>query len=127
MKQRDFAGAIDLLRRSVALNSKSFEAQFNLGLAYNNTGRFQQAAEMFETAIEMAPGHPDVFQARFQLGIAYAELNLTAKAAREFEATLELKPDFTPAREALAMAESQMKQPAANPSPAPPGPPKSLR
>ena len=105
IKQRNFTSAIDLLQRTLAINPQSFEAQFNLGLAYNFTNRYAEGAAALKKAIEMAPDHPNAYLAHYHLGVAYAQMNSTDAAITEFRRALEMRPDFTLAKDALAMAQ----------------------
>jgi tetratricopeptide (TPR) repeat protein len=110
IKQKDYPAAIDLLRRAVAINPLSFEGHFNLGVTFSDSGRYAESAEAFKKAIEVAPEHPNAYLAHYQLGVSYAQIGSPAAASAEFSKALELNADFAPAREALSLVQSRLKQ-----------------
>lgn len=63
---------------------------FQLGLAHNYLGQHQQAAQAYETALELESGDSAV---RWNLAITYLELHRYAEAQSLFETYLSLNPD----------------------------------
>jgi hypothetical protein len=54
----DFDGAVTALERAIAIDPSRAEAHNNLGIAYANLGRTNEAAAAFETALGVDPAHP---------------------------------------------------------------------
>ncbi len=63
---------------------------FQLGLAHNYLGQPQEAAQAYETILELESGDS---AARWNLAITYLELGRYAQARSQFETYLELYPD----------------------------------
>src|SRR5262249_26505943 len=68
------------LKRSIELNSRQPEVYVNLGQAYINSGKFDQARNVLETARQLAPS-PLVYD---RLGVAYYKMQEYAKADESF-------------------------------------------
>jgi tetratricopeptide (TPR) repeat protein len=75
-------------------------AHVNLGAAYYNLGRMDEAIEAYKKVITLAP---DSIEAHYNLGLVYTDKGLRNKAIMEFEETLKIRPDHI---EALKMLES---------------------
>lgn len=79
--------AIELCRRALGIASDSFSAHNLLGRIFLETGRSQEGANEFETALRLAPENPYI---RFNLARAYAALGRTEDAQRERVASSKL-------------------------------------
>jgi len=77
------AGAIDKYVQAIAKNPSLTKAHKNLGAAYVNTGRFQDAIKSLETA-QQQDSKPD-HQLLMNLGLAQFKLKQYQKAAESFE------------------------------------------
>lgn len=75
--------AIEKYVQAIAKNPNLTKAHRNLGAAYVNTGRFQEAVKSLETAQQQDP-KPDA-QLLMNLGLAHFKLKEYQKAAEEFE------------------------------------------
>ena len=65
-------------------------AHYNLGLAYAERGRLDEAKKEFEKALELDPSHA---KARNNLGLIYDQQGRSEDAIREFHLALKLNPD----------------------------------
>jgi len=110
MKQKDYPGAIDLLKRSIDANSRYTEAYINLGVCYNDTARYVEGAAAFRKALETAPAHPSAYITHYNLGVSYEHMNQINEAAYQYSQSLQLRPDFAAAKEAFEKAQAQVKQ-----------------
>jgi len=87
--------AIAVLQGALQIVPASSTALNNLGSAYLESGRLEEAERAFRRVIDMAPR---LAEARFNLGLVYARRRQLDLAAREFEAALALRPGWSAAR-----------------------------
>ncbi|MGD0884076.1 MAG: tetratricopeptide repeat protein [Thermodesulfovibrionales bacterium] len=83
----------DALTLSADMVRKSPDAALphnNLGMAYSDRHRLDEAVHEFNTALKLNPDYPDAYN---NLGIAYGKQGLLDKAVHEFNIALKLKPD----------------------------------
>ncbi len=73
----------------------------NLGVAYVNQNRLDQAVQTFKTALTLFTLKSDLAQTNNNLGNAYKHAGRTREAMHEFERALQIKPDYQSARQAL--------------------------
>jgi tetratricopeptide (TPR) repeat protein len=78
----------------------------NLGNAYAEQNRFDEAISAYKTAIQFNPNH---VQAHNNLGIAYGKQNRFDKAISEFKTALQLRPDYAEARTNLEVCYQLIK------------------
>jgi tetratricopeptide (TPR) repeat protein len=60
LKQEHWDISAGFFRDAIAMSSNLAEAHFNLGLALDQMGNHQEAAEQFKTAKELAPNNPKI-------------------------------------------------------------------
>ena len=65
-------------REAAALRPADATATYDLGVALQDLGRFEEAAEVYGAAIELAPGHADTY---FNLSAVYERLGREALIA----------------------------------------------
>lgn len=87
----DATGAEDGFRKALAFNPNFFQAQFNLGIALRDQGRFDEARVELEAVVAKQPQHADAFNA---LGYVYLSLARHDDAERCFRAALARNPTF---------------------------------
>jgi type IV pilus biogenesis/stability protein PilW len=97
--QKEFRLALDLVEYS--------ELYYNLSLAYNKKGDFEDAVSAIMMAIDL---DPDYSEARNQLGNLYLAMNKLQEAAMEFEKAIELDPTHVTAHNNLGLIYSQKGQ-----------------
>jgi len=59
-KQEHWDISANFFRDAIGMSSNLAEAHFNLGLALDQTGNHQEAAQQFKTAKELAPNNPKI-------------------------------------------------------------------
>ena len=108
----DYEAAVRLLQRQqyqqgIALLLKVTEAvpdaippHIDLGIAYGQTGEFDQAEASLKRALVIDPGHPI---ANNELGMLYRRTGRFAEARASYEKALELYPTFHYAHRNLAI------------------------
>lgn len=67
-------------------------ARYSLGIAYEALGKFENAAQEFQKAVEMRPDYPE---AHNNLGIVYDQMGRTEDALREYLLVLKTGPENT--------------------------------
>ena len=93
-----YAGAIEDAKEEVRKNPDDAMAHFKLGVAYGESGKYEEAIESLKQAIEI---DPDYTLAHSGLGVAYAELGMQKEAIGSLKQAIRIDPDH-----ALAYARS---------------------
>lgn len=94
----DPAEAQRLLREALDADLYYGPAHNNLGIVYLNAGQLYEAAEEFDWARRLMPGHPDP---RINLGIALERGGKIDEALDAYASAIEVYPNHLPAMEAL--------------------------
>lgn len=87
--------AVDALVAARQIEPQAHAVLNNLGNAYFELGRLEEAARAYRQVIELAPAPAE---ARFNLGLVYEKQGMPELAAREFQAASALRPDWTSPR-----------------------------
>jgi tetratricopeptide (TPR) repeat protein len=88
-----------LIREAVAANPDSPDYRVNLGNAYREMGRADDAIKQYKAALKIKPDIPEL---RNGLGTMYKDKGDEAAAEREFQQAIKLRPDFAQAHYNLA-------------------------
>lgn len=94
----DASKAESLLREALAADLFHGPAHNNLGVIYLHHGRLYEAANEFEWARKLMPGHPDP---RLNLGLALERGGRVDEAIDAYRSALEIRPEHVPAIAAL--------------------------
>jgi len=86
--------ALDVHQKVVKLVPQDFEAHYDLGLALQELGRFQESELSLRRAVEL---NPDFVEGYYYLGIVLRALNRLDEAEENYRKALELKPDLSEA------------------------------
>ncbi|TAK99228.1 MAG: tetratricopeptide repeat protein [Rhodospirillaceae bacterium] len=89
------AEAVQGLRLAVAANPKNAVAHFNFGLALEQVGQWDAAAEAYRVATTGQTPYPEAWN---NLGLVLERIGQAAAAAAAFEAAINEAPDFHMAR-----------------------------
>ena len=81
-----------VLTEALKVHGNSFEARYNLGLIYNKTGRFEEAAAEFETAVSLRTKVPAVVYDN--LGLVYLRLDRDGDAIEQFLMAINAQSNF---------------------------------
>ena len=100
----DAARAEELLREALTADIFFGPAHNNLGVLFLQRGQLFEAANEFEWARKLMPGHPDP---RVNLGICLEQAGRVDEAVASYEAALQVWPDYLPAIQGLALATVQ--------------------
>ena len=90
--------AIAEFKKCIETDNTQKNSHYNLGLAYENTGKLNDAIREYATVIQLDPKY---LNARHALGTLYRGLGLYDKAIEEFIKIIELYPSNVNARRIL--------------------------
>ncbi len=107
--KKNWPGAQNMLRQYASLRPDDFVGQFNLGLAYDYSSRFDDALRHYAIAEKLQPTDPATRNniGRINLKRAEKEPKSLDEAIAKFREALNLDPDFVDARNNLALALTQ--------------------
>ncbi len=100
----DAQTAIQYARRALVLRPRSHALLADLGLAYLQTGRLDQARQALEQAVGLAPNQWDYHN---DLGLLLVKQGQAKQAEHELRQAIELRPDLLQPRQHLAEFYSQ--------------------
>jgi tetratricopeptide (TPR) repeat protein len=100
----DAAGAAALYEQVLSLGGESPVLRSNLGAAYAQLGRYDDAIGQYQRALALDPSNPAI---RRNLALAYSKAGRVADAAGEAERLLAAQPDNLPA--ALLLADCRLR------------------
>jgi predicted TPR repeat methyltransferase len=92
--EKDYKGAIGIYRAVVKQQPRFGLAWNNLGAAYREIGKPDEAISCFRRAVAFAP---DIAEAWNNLGVAQDEFHMIENAAASYKKALELQPDYASA------------------------------
>jgi Flp pilus assembly protein TadD len=93
--------SITLFSHAIEVTQNNYVAYNNLGLAYDDLGRHQEAIDAYKQAIEI---NPDYALAHYALGVACARLGRWQEAIESYKQIVRIKPDDPGAEFALGNA-----------------------
>jgi tetratricopeptide (TPR) repeat protein len=102
-----FAGALQVAKAALALDSRSAELHFNYGRALESTGQAEEAGAEYAAALKIRADYPE---AESSLANLCFERHDYASAAQHFEAALASNPDLERAHFGLAKAWKALKE-----------------
>jgi len=97
-----YSTAVSYLEKALAASPPedlSRALQMGLGVAYSQTGRYNEAAAIFQKLLKSGP---ESFQLHFNLGTVYGHLQRYTEAVPEYQKALELNPNDDNTRLGLA-------------------------
>lgn len=86
-RDKDYAGAVGLLQRRIALDPNADEAYYYLGLSYKELKQYPEALAALRQATVLADSKAD---RHFWLGLLYAQVDSVEAARREMQRVLDL-------------------------------------
>jgi protein O-mannosyl-transferase len=93
-----------LFRRAIAVEGDSFTADYKLGIALCQKGRFDEAIGRFQTALKL---RPDDLNVHYGLGMAWAGKGRLDEAIAAFQEVIRRKPDYAEAHNNLGFVLSR--------------------
>jgi len=104
---RSFLAPFSAFQSALRLEPNSWEAHYNFGLAYLESGDAERATHEFRAAVRLKPELP---QSHAALGTSLSHLNETDAAIEEFKAALRIDPQSIPALDGLTKALIEQKR-----------------
>lgn len=89
--ENDHISAIEIYNRMLAYQTDMGLAWNNLGVAYRETGKPDDAFACFKKAVKFAPKMAEAWN---NLGVAQDEQNLTQEALNSYEKAIEIDPNY---------------------------------
>lgn len=93
LHEKAFGQAIELLEKVVNRSPGVTAPYINLGMAYQQIGKLEQAEVQFKVALEMFPDHPVACN---QYGLLYRKTGRFDEARKIYEQSLASFPDYYP-------------------------------
>jgi tetratricopeptide (TPR) repeat protein len=87
IRQKDFDGAITLLKDALAKDPKDSNALYLIGMSYSKKQMYPEAIDALTQVVQLAPKFPPAY---FELAICYQRQNEREKALEYYQKTLEL-------------------------------------
>ena len=110
VKQGEHAAAAEAYEKALAINPKDPEVLFNLGVAYFNVKRYDEAIKTYAKSIQADPNNGEAY---FGMGAAYFNKREYGMAKKHYEASLKKKRANTPdskVREYIKKSEDAAKK-----------------
>jgi tetratricopeptide (TPR) repeat protein len=89
IREKDYDGAIVILKDVLAKDSKDPNALYLIGMSYSKKQMYPEAIEALAQVVELVPKFP---AARFELAVCYQNQGEKDKALEYYQKTLELDP-----------------------------------
>lgn len=93
LNEKAYDKAIDLLQKVIAQSPGVSAPYIDLGIAYQRTGKTEQAEKQFKAALKLIPGHPVACN---QYGLLLRNSGRFEEAHQIYEQALEQFPDYYP-------------------------------
>jgi Flp pilus assembly protein TadD len=107
MNQQQFARALNLFRRAVALNPKLDVARTNQGIALANLQQYDPAARLLNALVKKDPGNAHAW---YTLGLVYKNQTESEKSLAAFETAAKLVPSDPDVFYFIGQAQSELNQ-----------------
>ena len=101
----EYQKSISIFKRIIDLDSENYRAHYNLGIAYFNLNRFEEALNSYEMAISI---NPDYKHGYYNIGLLHEATENLEKAAKSYEKALEIDPNYVYAMHALKVVRMNM-------------------
>jgi len=100
LNDQDYVNAIDLLQKIIEQSPGVTAPYINIAIAYQHTGKTEQAEGHLKTALDLVPGHP---AASNQYGLLYRKSGRFEEARKIYEKALKSFPEYYPAHKNLGI------------------------
>ena len=105
--KQEFSQSIELVKKSLNINSSNPGYHVTLGCAYSAAKEYQESIKPFKDAIKL---NDKIAQVHFYLGESYRKLKKYNDAISSFYKTLELSPDHIASHMLLGLVYQEKKQ-----------------
>ena len=97
---QDYVNAIDLLQKIIEQSPGVTAPYINIAIAYQHTGKAEQAEGYLKTALDLVPGHPVACN---QYGLLYRKSGRFEEAREIYERALKSFPEYYPVHRNLGI------------------------
>lgn len=105
--KKDYKNAIENYQNSLQLDSKDFDATFNLAMSLKLDNRIEESIKTYENAASLKPNSYETY---YNLGNIYNSVkDDPIKALKYFQKVIEIKPDDTEIRYFLGTTQLKLK------------------
>lgn len=94
----EYEKSIKYFKRIIGIDPKDYRAYYNLGIAYFNLNRIEEALEAYRSAISIKPDYKHCY---YNIGLIYEATGKLEKATEAYEKSLGIDPNFIYAMHAL--------------------------
>jgi len=101
----EYDKSINFFKRIIELDSENYRAHYNLGIAYFNLNRFEEASNSYKIAISIKPDHKHVY---YNIGLLHEKKENLEDAIKAYEKALEIDPDFIYALHSLQVVRQKL-------------------
>ena len=91
LKEKNFNEAVDLINKSINLNSKNYAAFNNLGSCYASLKKNDEALINYNKAIKLKPDYAEAYNNR---GVVLKSLGRIDEAIESYNKAIELRPNY---------------------------------
>jgi protein O-mannosyl-transferase len=97
--------SITLFSHAIEVTQDNYVAYNNLGLAYNELGRYAEAIEASKQSIKIKPNYALAY---YTLGVTYGRLGRDTDAIEAYQQAIKIKPDYALAHYALGVTYARL-------------------
>jgi len=97
-RNRDWRDPITFYEKNLKYSPNSFIEHTNLGIAYEDAGRHEEAIAQYEKALALSDIYPQV---HYDLANSLVSVKKYAEAEKEYQRTIAMDPQFGPAYRSL--------------------------
>ena len=97
---KNYKDAIELLLEVTSKTEKHSAPYINLGIAYSEIGKIEEAENILLKALKINPGHPVTNN---EIGLVYRKTGRFSDAKRTYQNVIKIYPHFLPARKNLGI------------------------
>jgi tetratricopeptide (TPR) repeat protein len=94
----EYEKSINYFTRIIEINPNDYRAYYNLGIAYYNLERFEEALKSYRIAISIKPDYKHCY---YNIGLIYESTGKFEKAAEAYEKALGIDPNYIYAMHSL--------------------------
>ena len=94
----EYEKSIKYFKRIIEIDPNNYRAHYNLGIAYFNLNRFDEALNSYKIAILIKPDYKHIY---YNIGLLHEETENLEEAMKAYEKALEIDPDYIYAMHAL--------------------------
>ncbi len=109
-KSKDFAGAAKQYEKAVIKNKDSYKGAFNLGDAYYNQGKYEDAANQFQLLTHRATSKDTLAKAYHNLGNSLLKSKKYQESVDAYKSALKNNPNDEDTRYNLSYAQQMLKK-----------------